>query len=261
MERDPGMAERARVAWLAGAPDTTRLTSEIMADFAAAEVRRELESLRAEFGWTPPSPTAATALRVVCAEIDRRLALLGVNDNGPESRATDEALAQTDGEACGSSGGPRPADPDAVGSERLTSGSPARLIEDAETLERAAELVMHVPTSMGPMDEVRRIAHETRGRLLALADALRRAEMDEAKLRASAAAPAPDWAGRLARNFVSTPRAEQHAVALEDGLAAFLRERLGPVVRNMTHLAGSSLVPSWIREAAQAALRKLEDGQ
>lgn len=257
MQRDEGLMERARRFFNFDGDCYLDVGLTSVADFARAERRRELESLRA---WASGSNMYRNERQKVCYEIDRRLALLGEEDNGPEIRATDEALAQTDGEACGSSGGPRPADPDAVGSERLTSGSPAfsldrelalhgeahklragvllpapespaRLIEDAEALERAAKIVDY---------------HEGR------TDGWHELTDMAAKFRASAATPAPDWAEELAMDL---PQDCRVAGSPAEHLAAFLRERLGPVVERVESRAKAGFAED------VAALRKLEGGR
>lgn len=325
MERDQGMAERARVAWLAGAPDTTRLTSEIMADFALAEIRRavreELESLRAHLmrGY---AQGPYVALR---AEIDRRLAALGGEKQSKvvgESRAGQpEQKAHADAPAGRSSSGaiaiarvvaerrrqveaegwtPEHDDEHGTGEMAIAAadyampkewrnctagGTPkewpwhqsswkptpndrVRELEKAGALILAEiERLIRAGEDNGPEvpQETPRRREGNLPERSATPPALTEPEILEraaeivtrecpagghrwmikraAELRASAAAPAQDWADRMARH------ATGRELWNDAGLAAFLRERLGPVVE-MVARTGT--------DAAQAALRKME---
>ena len=260
MERDQGMAERARVAWLAGAPDATRLTSEIMADFALSEsrraVREELESLRAWLGSSVAYfPHGATGY-----EIDRRLAALGGNDkpsaegagparpsgpehNGPEAAPTLATPSATSTPCASPPARPseqpnsRPAPPatDCPASEGAAAQGVADRAIPARELTRSATPDLTEP------EILERAAEILRETLPDTAGVLRLSAQD---LRASAAAPAQDWAEKLSTEWDS----EVHN---QRSFAEFVRERLGPVVEYAEYRQVYDA-------AAQAALRKLE---
>ena len=212
MKRDPELIERAR--------NMSRVhkwpTAEEVAGFALAEIRRavreELEALRV--WWL--TRIAVANYDPMVHEIDRRLAALGGTKH---SGVAHLESAESPEQAASKLGARNPAQDSEVA---RSTRAPATTLTDSDVLERAAEIVTRECPAGGRHWMIKRAA----------------------ELRASAAALTQDWAEKLSEAYGNTP----------DGvdLAAFLRERLGPVVERVQSRAQAGFTED------VAALRNLE---
>lgn len=209
----------------------TSCCAHVLADFALAEIRRavreELESLR-NFTLRSEGWPIHTLHERISEEIDRRLAALAAGGM-EQSRVVGESRAAAPDQEAHAEGQGRQS---SLGAKMLVWDiERAASLTEPEILERAAEIL-------------KRHTDPLRTRVAAEVQAC--AEL----LRASAAAPAPDWAEKLAMEWYGSPL---DARAKE--CAAFLRERLGPVVERAQSRAQAGFAED------VAALRKMEVGQ
>lgn len=251
------LIERAHAAWMEGCPDVKRLISEVIADFALAEIRRavaeELEALSEKMRVTGDT-------RV----IDARLAALRQTEQPPGSvdhprpapigsgkveRHAEpvEAAGSTPAPGAtytGTTAGLSAEVPNGAGvSERtrLRDESPAGnvaapALSDADVLERAASLMaLHGDPHMQA-----RNAH-----VIAV-------EQVSKKLRAASAPKPVDVFERVAMDFLSRATVIDNARLL----APILKENFGPLVEALDHIEKCSM-PGIMRQTARYALSAL----